>query len=319
MMLIVLGDLLADFSMRIQDFPIHAKSMQHSQYLELGPGGATNTAIAAARLGMPVSCLGELGDDLFGQVVLEGLKSEGVSTEGIIVNAEATTPVAGVIVDAQAEPAYLGYPGTLSQRTLIPDWSDQIQSASALFMDGWIDHSGWEALLLEALQLARESGVTTFFDPGPGNPAFDLEWRNEAASQSDVVMATEEEIQTLSGLKDPIDSAKAILQHGSSLVIMKRGAAGCLIVTETEVHISAGFPVVALDTTGAGDSFDAAVIYGCLNSLPLPQIGLLANATGAAKVQKLGTGHNVPTLDEIKAVLVRYGRDPADILPQSSG
>lgn len=313
-MLVVLGDLLADFSMRVQDFPIQAKSMQHSQYLELGPGGATNTAIAAARLGMQVSCLGEVGDDLFGEVVISGLKSEGIHTEDIIVTNEAATPVAGVIVDSKGEPAYLGYPGTLNQQILTPKWKSEITNAEALFMDGWIDHPGWEALLLEALQLAREVQVASFFDPGPGNPAFDLSWRIEAAACSDVVLATEQEIQALSGVDDPIDSARELLKQGSNLVIMKRGAAGCLIVTENEVHISAGFPVVVLDTTGAGDSFDAAVIYGCLNKFSLEQIGLLANATGAAKVQKLGTGHNVPTLGEIREVLTRYGINPQSIL-----
>jgi sugar/nucleoside kinase (ribokinase family) len=69
------------------------------------------------------------------------------------------------------------------------------------------------------------------------------------------------------------------------------------------------------DATAAGDSLDAAVIYAYLNHLPLPALGALANAAGAAKVQKLGTGHNVPTVTEIAGVLDRFGLETSVHLP----
>ncbi len=62
-MILVLGDLLADLSLRIDAFPVQAGGMQRVSYFELGPGGAANTAIAAARLGLSVGHLGEIGDD----------------------------------------------------------------------------------------------------------------------------------------------------------------------------------------------------------------------------------------------------------------
>jgi sugar/nucleoside kinase (ribokinase family) len=88
-------------------------------------------------------------------------------------------------------------------------------------------------------------------------------------------------------------------------------------LVSAEAHeLSPGFPVEAVDATGAGDSLDAAVLYGYLRGLSLPALGALGNATGAAKVQKLGTGHNLPTMNEVAAVLKRFGQQ--DLLSISS-
>lgn len=306
-MIVVLGDLLADLSLRIEAFPVQAGGMQHVSYFELGPGGAANTAIAAARLGLSVGHLGEIGDDRAGRWILEDLKAEAVDVSGVITSAQATTAVAGVIVDARGEPAYLGYPGRQYLPSLPEAWGERIRTAEALFVDGWVDHTRQADLVLEGLKVAGEAGVPSFFDPGPGNPALDNAWHAAACRRATVVLATEDEAQRISGRSDPLESAKALLALGPTLVVVKRGVAGCFLVRQEEVHLAGGYPVDALDTTGAGDSLDAAVIDGWLRQLPLARMGTLANAVGAAKVLKLGTGRNVPTRDEVRAVLKRFG------------
>ncbi len=152
--------------------------------------------------------------------------------------------------------------------------------------------------------------MPSFFDPGPGNPALDSAWHGEACRRSAIVLATEDEARRISGRSDPLESARALLALGPELVVIKRGVAGCFLVRKDEVHREAGLPVEARDATGAGDSLDAAVIDGFLRRLPLAALGTLANAVGAAKVQKLGTGRNMPTRDEVRAVLqaLRRGR-----------
>jgi sugar/nucleoside kinase (ribokinase family) len=308
-MIVVLGDLIADLALRIPSFPIQATQLQQVEYLEIGPGGAANVAIMAARLGLSVACLGEVGTDRFGEILLEGLRAEGIDTAGVLARRESETPVAGVIVDRAGEPAYLGYPGKLSVRTLTPEWTNALRSAQAAFSDGWVDHDHLPALILEAMRCAIQSGVPYFFDPGPGNPRFDLAWHKEACSLARVVLATEEEALRLTGLADPVESAKGLLRRGPEMVVLKRGAAGCVIVREGEVQIAPGFPVESLDATGAGDSLNAAVMVAYLRGLSLEEMGVLANAAGAAKVQKLGTGRNLPTMEEIQALLQRFGAD----------
>lgn len=309
-MILVLGDLLADLSLRIPSFPITAGIMQHVQYFELGPGGATNVAIAAARLGLQVGCLGELGSDRVGEIVLEALRAEGIDVSGVVQTPGGETPVAGVLVDTHGEPAYLGYSGKLSVHTLLPEWKQRLAHAEALFVDGWAEDDDVAGIVLDALRTARQSGVPSFFDPGPGNPSLNNNWHREAASSATVLLLTEAEAQRLTGEADPVASARELAGAGPELVVVKRGVAGCMLLRGAELRLAPGFPVEARDATGAGDSLDASVIFSYLRHMPLPEMGALANAVGAAKVEKLGTGRNVPTRQEVAALLERFHLDP---------
>jgi len=310
-MVIVLGDILADYAIRIERLEIHPKDLQRVSYLGLGPGGACNVAIMASHLGLPVGALGEVGKDLFGEIVLEGLAAEGVDVSRVAITPNARTPVANVLVDELGEPAYLGFPGSLQIMSLPDEWRPFITEADALYADGWVDQPGEADIIMAGLRQAHEANVPSFFDPGPGNPKIDNAWHTEAAAIATVLLATEEEARRLSGENDPVNSARALLTRGSSLVVIKRGMAGCFLLTENDLHIAPGLPVAALDATGAGDSLAAAVIYGYLNKFNLQALGDLANATGAAKVLKLGTGHNMPTVDEVNAMLRRFGSSVA--------
>lgn len=102
-MIFIFGDLIADLSMRIPDFPVNAQDLKPLSYLEIGPGGATNIAIMAARFGLQVGCIGEIGADQFGEVVRNGLQREHIDTTHVVVSADGKTPVAGVLVDRQRE------------------------------------------------------------------------------------------------------------------------------------------------------------------------------------------------------------------------
>ncbi len=308
-MVIVLGDILADYAIRVENLHIEPKDLQRVSYLALGPGGACNVAIMAAHLGLPVSALGEVGRDLFGEIVLEGLAAEGVDVSRVIVSEGARTPVANVLVDEQGEPAYLGFPGSLQVMDFPEAWREFVASAQALYADGWIDQQDEANVVIDGLRAAKEANVASFFDPGPGNPKVDNAWHSEAASLSTTLLATEEEARRLSGEADPVNSARALLARGCSLVVIKRGMAGCFLLTEKELHIAPGLPVVARDATGAGDSLAAAIIFGYLHGYDLQALGDLANATGAAKVLKLGTGHNMPTVAEVNQMLARFGSE----------
>lgn len=315
-MISIIGDLIADLSLRIEAFPINGGSMQRVHYLAVGPGGASNVAITAARLGLSVSCLGEVGDDRFGRVVLDGLAAEGVDVSDVAVTPDGETPVAGVLVDQSGEPAYLGYPGRLRLVSPPQSWTEAIQGSEAAFADGWADHDHVPGLIMDCMQTAKRAKVPFFFDPGPGNPAFDLGWHFQACGLTTVLLVTESEAARLAGLRDPMASGRHLLALGPEMVVVKRGAAGCLLLRGGDVHIAPGLPVEARDKTGAGDSLAAAVIYGYLNRLPLESIGALANATGAAKVRKLGTGRNMPDIAEIREVLRQFDL-PLSGLPRS--
>lgn len=312
-MISIFGDIIADLALRVPKLPIESGSLCWADYASVGPGGACNTAIQAARLGMEVAVLGEVGDDAIGSVVMQGLRTAGVDTSSLIVTGGARTPIAGVIVDAGAEATYVGYRGTLQVGTLTEDWRRRIRASDAVFANGWVVNDFGGPLVLDVLALAHSAGVPTFFDPGPGSPDLDNRWHVDAARRSTVVVATESEATRLTGCTDGAEATKVLLRWGAEMVVLKRGPDGCLLAGAGRLVSSPGFPVHALDTTAAGDAVDAVAIRGYLRSRRLEEIGILANAAGAATAKKLGTGLSMPTLDEIREILVEFGK-PAELL-----
>ncbi len=313
-MILVMGDLIADLALRIRSFPIAAQDLQPVEYLEIGPGGATNIAIMAARFGLEVECIGEVGRDAFGEVVMRGLAQEGIATRNVVVAAESKTPVAGVIVDEKREPAYLGYMGNLTVKAMTDAWCERIVGADALFADGWVEIAEMPQMILDAFRLARENDVKVFFDPGPGNATFDLEWHREGAALADVLLVNEQEAQRLTEVEDAEEAAVELRRRGTELVVLKRGERGMKLFAG-DSHVQAdGLKVEPVDFTGAGDSVTGAMLYGYFRGLDLGALGLLGNATGATKVQKLGTGHNMPTLEEIRETLRRFAPDAVGLL-----
>jgi sugar/nucleoside kinase (ribokinase family) len=314
---IVLGDMIADISMRLPKFPVQAKDIHRLSFMEVGPGGACNIAIMAARFGVSVGCMGEVGDDGFGLVVREGLKREGIDVANLQVTGGTRTPVAGVVVDRAGEPGYLGYAGSLQIRQWPAQWDAPVQSAQALFADGWAEYIETPSLILRVFEIARDAGVPVFFDPGPGNPELDNAWMKKAISLSEVVMLNRGEAKRLIGDQDDEALVQVLQSIGPRWVLLKRGAEGLLLARNNERAESSGIVVQVRDATGAGDSVAGAMIYGVLNDLSLGQLATLANATGATKVTKLGTGHNMPKMPEIAAVLETNGYKPTDFLPNS--
>lgn len=302
--------------MRLPKFPVQAKDIHRLSYMEVGPGGACNVAIMAARFGLDVGAIGEVGDDGFGLVVREGLKREGVDISHLVVTGGAHTPVAGVVVDHAGEPGYLGYPGSLRIRQWPAEWDAPIGGAHVLFADGWAEYKETPAMVLHGFEKARAAGVRTFFDPGPGNPDVDNGWMKDAVALSQVVMLNRAEARRLLGEVDETKMVTALQGLGAEWVVLKRGEEGLQLARGKERIEAPGITVQVRDATGAGDSLAGAVIYGVLREMPLQKLAVLANATGAAKVTKLGTGHNMPTLEEIAAVLQANDYNPAEFLPE---
>jgi sugar/nucleoside kinase (ribokinase family) len=287
-------------------------------YLEIGPGGATNIAIMAARFGLQVECIGEVGRDSFGDIVRAGLEREGIGTHDVITTPETKTPVAGVLVDQKREPAYLGYMGHLTVHMLPEAWREKIVIADALFADGWVEIPEMPTMILDSFRIAQDTGVPVFFDPGPGNSMFDLGWHSDAATLATVLLVNEEEAMRLSGLDDAPAASRELLRRGAELVVLKQGARGMTLVTKDNQFSVEGYSVTPVDFTGAGDSVTGAILYGYLGGMNLGALGILGNATGATKVTKLGTGHNMPTLAEIRATLNRFAPEQISLLDAKS-
>lgn len=301
--IVSLGDLVADVILHVPTLPIEAGKHQLALDIRLEPGGGSNLLIAGARLGHPMATIDIMGDDVWGYRVVEILWMEGIDVTP--VRHHGTTTRVVVVVSEAGEHVFLGNYGQGEKLTLDKEHHELIRNAGALFSSGYaLEEQRLCDVVLEAMTFARHHGIPVFFDSGPFMSKVPADLRSRALSLIDIVMLAEEELPFL------IDGrAEDILATGPRMVVIKRGPQGCSIYTREGQVDAPGYPVAVMDTTAAGDSFGAAFMIATLRGWSLAECARFSNAVGAAKVQKLGGGRNVPTLDEVLAVIDRFAID----------
>ncbi|RME76262.1 MAG: carbohydrate kinase family protein [Chloroflexi bacterium] len=298
-----IGDLVADLVVAVPHLPVEAGQHQLARDIRLEPGGAANFLIAGARLGAVMAAVGGLGRDPWGHLVADILRQEQVDLSG--VQFSGTTTLVVVLVGPDGEHVFLGRYGQGDPLALRPEDIQQIQNCAALYTAGYaLAEDRLAALTLQALRLARQSGRPVYFDPGPQFGAVPADIQTQILPLVDTLLLTADELALF-----PHPHPADLLRHGPRLVVVKQGAGGCTLYSpqKPEGDHFPGYPVPVRDTSAAGDSFNAAFIAAASRGLPPADCARLANAVGAAKVQKLGGGRNVPTRAEVQAVLDRFG------------
>lgn len=307
-----LSNATVDMSFQIEAFPILPSQHQFTENRLITPGGMANTFFCGARLGMKMEAIGYIGGDDLGQMWQAQVTAEGVEVDRQVVIPDKLTSICITLVDPEGRHVFVGHRGKLQMAAdaFTDGWRQAIRDANALIIYGWTYLSmGPEANLI-ALEVAKEAHVPIFFDPGPEIPHMPPEWLNAMYAGSTVVMLTEDEAQlSMSRGLSPQKMAEHIQSLGPELVILKLGEKGMLGHTATETIYQPGIAVEVVDLTGAGDSVMAAAIRSYLEKHSLSKMLALANATGAACVQKFGAGLNVPTLAEVNAILGKAGSE----------
>ena len=308
--IVSLGDLVTDVVIHIPHLPVQAAQHQLADRFSIEPGGAGNFLIAGARLGMRMVALGALGDDAFGRITTDILVQEGVDMRGLIVAPGSSTTSVAVLADQTGQHVFLGKYGEGPLIEMPDEWVKPATTADALFAFGYsLQEERFSSTCLRTMQLASQHDVPVFFDPGPEMVRTTQVQRDEAVRLSRVLLMTEEEIPFLAGGRTGLEAARALLEKGPELVCVKRGDRGCVLFGREQEAVHPGFPVPLRDTAAAGDSFAAAFIYAYLSGWDLESIAAFANAMGAAKVQKIGSGTQVPNRAEVQAVLDLYNVD----------
>lgn len=304
---ISLGDLVIDLIVNVT-LPVQAFQHQESQGVSPEPGGSNNFMILGSRIGLEVSSIGVVGDDLYGTFLLQILQEEGVNIEGISVVPDAQSPLVLDLIDLDTQQhVFIGSPAKGAPVNYTDKHERLLQSAKALFLQGYTLHEPQIADLVPiVIQRARALKIPIYFDVGPTVRHLRFEQVEAMMRQSNILMMTEDEVPLAAGGRTGDAAYVFLLRLGAELLVIKRGAQGCLLVQENHQEYIAGFVVAVVDSVGAGDCFDAAFIYGRLTGMSLGQSATFANAVGAASVGKAGSGRNVPTCAEVQAILQQF-------------
>jgi sugar/nucleoside kinase (ribokinase family) len=307
---LTLGDLVADMVVPLERVPIRPQEHQMVPDIMLEAGGTGNFLILATRLGLRAKALGVVGADFYGDQVRAVLRHEGVDLEDVIVPPNSRTTTSIVLVDGAAQHVFVWMGGTGAQQQFDPAWRAIVERADAVFTTGYalLPKSTFApASVQTCVDITYALGKPVFFDLGPAAAQVGRTQIEAVIRRTTVLLATSEELATWTGGDDPAENARLLLSEGPSMVVVKLGAHGCLVVSAQAQELVDAFPVAVRNTAGAGDAFSAACVYGYLRGYALREIGLLANAVGAAAVAELGTGAHLPQRQTIAQLLSEHG------------
>lgn len=294
------GNIVNDVVVR----PVGPISYGHTQWVDaieqhLGGNGA-NTSLALGRLGVPVRLLGQIGSDAFADGLLARLRQAGVDTAGVDHSALPTASTV-VLVREDGARAFLHRPGASQDALASPiDFAAEGSGWSHFHVGNAFALPTFRPLVAQNLLLAKASGLSTSMDTGWDARGEWMSVLQPALGHTDLLFVNEPEAERLTGHAEPERAAQALRAHGVGLVVLKQGAAGCMLFGESAVRVP-GFAVTAVDTTGAGDCFTAGFLAALHRGRTLEEAARFANAVGALSVQHVGATTGVRSYDETLA------------------
>ena len=308
--IVVLGIFVADMAFRAERPPRIGETILGSGFL-LGPGGkGSNQSVGIARAGGDVSFISRLGDDTFGNMAREIWSDAGVKAE-VIADRDSKTGAAYIFIDENTgENAIIVYPGAASEISVrdIDHWGGLIDDAGIFMtqLEQPIDAA------LHALRRAHASKVTTILNPAPAAKLPEEIW-----PLCDVVTPNETEAEELTGIKvetveDARKAATRLCAMGVGTALITLGEAGALLHGDGRSEL---VPTIChapvIDTTGAGDAFNAGLAVAMAEGRSLEQAALFGSATAGLSVTRQGTAQSMPDRADIEDALRRAGQGDA--------
>jgi ribokinase len=280
--------------------------MTHVNDLVTDGGGPVCTALTAlARLGAHTGYIGILGDEREGHWLRERLSAEGIDVARLRVTATGGTNICFILVDkTTARRAIICHPRVESCELVLTD-ADRtyVRSARVLHLDGQFMPAA-----IQAARWAQDTGVRVCYDGNHPRPGLE-----HLLSLVDWLVVSEAFPEAWTGSKDLQRAASQLLGYGVDVLVVTQGARGCEVWT-SDIHFQvAGYPVPAVDTTGAGDAFHGAFIYGMLQEWEWNRVASFANAVGALNCLTLGGQRGLPSLQEVQAFIEDRHRTMAGI------
>ncbi|CAM7746217.1 sugar kinase [Leclercia adecarboxylata] len=283
------------------------------QFMKRVAGAELNVATGLARLGLKVGWVSRVGNDSFGQFVLDTLKKEGIETAGVTLDGRYPTgfQLKSKVTDGTDPIVEYFRKGSAASHLSVEDFNPVwFTAARHLHLSGVaaaLSHSSY-ALLGHAAGAMKAAGKTISFDPNLRpvlwkSEAEMVEKLNHLAFQADWVLPGVKEGQILTGEKTPEGIADFYLNRGVKAVILKTGADGAWFKTaDGEQGAVAAVKVEnVVDTVGAGDGFAVGVVSALLEGKTLHQAITRGNIIGSLAIQVQGDSEGLPTREQLEA------------------
>lgn len=299
--ILVVGSANMDFTIAVPRLPAVGETVSEGTLLVNHGGKGANQAVAARRLGAEVRFIACVGEDSAGLEIRRALEEEGVGIAGVMGAARAATGTAVIVVDAEGRNQIAVAPG--ANRALT---SEHVRSR--------FDDFAWAQVVVCSLEIpleavaaalgaARDAGATTVVNPAPV-PQRPIEFW----ALVDYLTPNEREAERLTGIAagDRVSAGRAGLalrERGVDTAIVTLGAEGAIVIAAATVEHVGAFPVRAVDTTAAGDAFNAGLAVGLGEGRDRLDALRLASATAALTCTKRGAQDSLPLRVAVDALL----------------
>ena len=302
--LIGLGSAIVDFAPTSLGVPLS----QVGGFIPYAGGAVANLLVAASRLGLETGFLGCVGDDEFGVFLLRDFESEGVDISCVKRVGGIATGVAFYNVDKRGERHYVFYrfPGYSDPESrLRPDDIDAdyfLRSRSIHFSEALLRRRSSRQAVFKALEIADEDGLTVSYDPNVRPALWDSPEEFNEVQESvlgfvDIFLSTTDEATLLTETRSTDEAVEKIMRLGPSTIVLRQGERYRVVTIDSVFEIPI-FKVKAVDTSGAGDAFNAGFLAGVLKGWSLERAVRLGASVAALKVMEAGTRKGLPRVEE---------------------
>lgn len=287
-----LGQACLDYLGRISIYPQEDGKVELIDFHTQCGGPASTALVTLSRMGIQTSFLGSISNDPFGIEIRNGLKEENVNTTFLKVTSGYTSQFAFIAINKQdGRRTIFWNRGSVPHLKAIDVDLSPFENARILHTDGLMVEAS-----IEAAKQAKDMGMTVVMDAGTLREGY-----KELASLVDILIASERFGVPLVGVGTPPDrTLKTLRQWGPKEVIITLGEKGSVGWSGGKIISQEAFPVDAIDTTGAGDVYHGAYIYGLLQGWDMAGCMRFASATSAMKCTEIGARKGIPNLEKVK-------------------
>jgi len=313
--IVTLGEVVSDIYRAEGESPVELPFIAR-------PGGApANVAVAASRLGSEAAFIGSVGEDLFGDFILRALESEGVQTSGVVRQKPPTrTSLAFVEISDTGDRSFTFYRSSPAADELLSseDVTEEIVSGASFVNFGSIPliREPVRSATRRLAEIANELDIPVAFDVNFRehlweSPEAAREVVDPLLDLSTIIKMGDDELAPLFDTKDPEEAANMLLERGASLVLVSLGSEGAFYATKDFSGNVPSFEVEAVDATGAGDAFLAAVLVrlseGEWDEAAVREAALRGTAAGSLACTGYGAMSALPTKDELERFMAGAG------------
>jgi sulfofructose kinase len=280
-------------------YPERDSKVRLKRFERAGGGQAASAMVVCARFGLRAKYVGKVGGDEIGAFSLASIREAGVDVSDVVVVEGSTNQLAMIIVDERdGERTILWHRPPEIATTPEEITAEKIAVGRVLLVDG---HDAPAAA--RAAEIARSRGVPVILDAETVKDG-----TTELVQHTDVLIASSDFPRAYTGVTDAGEALRALLGAGPSFVAMTLGGDGAVAMTSAGATIeSRAYDVEAVDTTGAGDVFHGAFVFGLLSGWDVERTLDFSNAAAALNCTEMGARGGVKRLEQVLD-LMRHGR-----------